>query len=152
MALELALAADVRISTADCVLGLPEVAFGIVPDVGGTTRLVRTVGEARARELIMTGRLVRGGTAERYGLVHEVATDEADLDRRVARVVARLAAHPADAVGMAKTLCLAAGDVDAATSFRIEGLVQRSLLMRPDLATHFPTALAFIKSRWADAE
>jgi len=49
MALELALACDLRIATADCVLGLPEVAFGLLPDVGGTTRLTSVVGPARAR-------------------------------------------------------------------------------------------------------
>jgi enoyl-CoA hydratase/carnithine racemase len=63
MALELALAADIRIATADCVMGLPEIAFGLVPDVGGTTRLIRAVGESRARELILTGRLLKAKTA-----------------------------------------------------------------------------------------
>src|SRR5512134_3318933 len=50
LALEIALACDFRIATDDCELGLPEVKVGLVPDVGGTTRLVRTVGHARAKE------------------------------------------------------------------------------------------------------
>jgi 3-hydroxypropionyl-coenzyme A dehydratase len=49
LGLELALAFDLRIATADCELRLPEVRVGLVPDVGGTTRLVRTVGYARRR-------------------------------------------------------------------------------------------------------
>src|SRR5689334_1080542 len=95
MALELALAADIRIATEDCALGLPEIAFGLVPDVGGTTRLVRAVGESRARELILTGRMVRGRTAERYGLVHDVVADASALDARIRERAEQLAAHPA---------------------------------------------------------
>jgi enoyl-CoA hydratase/carnithine racemase len=150
MALELALACDLRIATADTALGLPEIAFGIVPDVGGTTRLGREVGPARARELILTGRLVRAATAERYGLVHEVASDEADLEHRVARVCARLAGHAPAAVGLAKELCRASVEASAALSFRLEGVVQQLLLAQPDLAERFPAGLAFIKAELAD--
>jgi len=149
MALELALAADIRIASEDCVLGLPEIVFGLVPDVGGTTRLVRAVGEPRARELVMTGRLVKARTAERYGMIHEVA---ADLDARIKARVDQLVAHPATALGLAKTLCQASGEADATTSFRLEGVVQQALLAQPDLVTRFPAALAFIKAQIASAE
>jgi enoyl-CoA hydratase/carnithine racemase len=152
MALELALACDFLIATADCVLGLPEIAFGIVPDVGGTTRLHRAVGPTRAKDLIMTGRLVKGRTAERMGLVGEVADDEADLERRLARLVARLSSHPSTSLGLAKSLCGAAAESDAGTSFRLEGVFQQLAMGQPDLATQFPKALAFIKERMADAE
>ncbi len=150
MALELALAADLRIASEDCVLGLPEIAFGIVPDVGGTTRLVRAVGEPRARELILTGRLVRARTAERYGLVHEVVADADALARRAAETAAQLAAHAPAALGLAKTLCQVSADADAASSFRLEGVVQQALLAQPDLMTRFPAALAFIKAQLAN--
>ncbi|MBX3159752.1 MAG: enoyl-CoA hydratase/isomerase family protein [Deltaproteobacteria bacterium] len=151
MALELVLAADVRIATDDCVLGLPEIAFGLVPDVGGTTRLVRAVGESRARELILTGRMLRARTAERYGLVHDVV-DAAALDARVTARAEQLAALPPVALGLAKTLCQASGESDAATSFRLEGVVQQALLAQPDLMKQFPAALAFIKAQIAAAE
>jgi enoyl-CoA hydratase/carnithine racemase len=152
MALELALACDLRIATADTALGLPEVAFGIIPDVGGTTRLVREIGPARARQLVMTGACVRAATAERWGLVHEVASDEADLDRRVARACARLAAHAPAAVGMAKELVRASAESGEATSFRLEGVFQQVLMAQPGLAERFPQALAFIKQAVAEAE
>ncbi|HET9621069.1 MAG TPA: enoyl-CoA hydratase/isomerase family protein [Kofleriaceae bacterium] len=152
MALELALAADVRLASADAVLGLPEVAFGIVPDVGGTTRLVRAVGEARARELILTGRMVRARTAERYGLVHEVADDAAGLDALVARRTAQLATHPPTALALAKTLTQASADMGTQTSFRLEGVAQLALLQSPDLAAQFPKALAFIKLAMANPD
>ena len=148
MALELALAADIRIASEDCVLGLPEIAFGIVPDVGGTTRLVRAVGEPRARDLILTGRLVKARTAERYGLVHEVVADPAAFAQARAELIA---AHAGSALGLAKALCGASADSDSSTSFRLEGIVQQTLLAQPDLMTRFPTALAFIKAQIAAA-
>ena len=101
----------------------------------------------------MTGRLVRGTTAEKIGLVHEVGENEADLERRVTRLVERLSAHPALAVGMAKSLCAAAAESDAGTSFRLEGVYQQLLMSNPEaLAAQFPRALEFIKARMADAE
>jgi enoyl-CoA hydratase/carnithine racemase len=149
MAFELALAADIRIASEDCVVGLPEIAFGIVPDVGGTTRLVRAAGEPRARELILTGRLVKARTAERYGMIHDVA---ANLDERVAARAAHLAALSPAALGLAKTLCQASAETGGATSFRLEGVVQEALMAQPDLATRFPAGVAFIKAQVAAAE
>jgi enoyl-CoA hydratase/carnithine racemase len=149
LALELALAADLRLATEDCALGLPEIAFGIVPDVGGTTRLVRAVGEPRARDLILTGRLVRGHTAERYGLVHEIAPDLAAVERLALERARLFVGHPPAALGAAKALCQLAAEADAGTSFRIEGIVQQSLL-GPDLLARFPAAVAFIKAQLAD--
>ncbi|HEY0192979.1 MAG TPA: enoyl-CoA hydratase/isomerase family protein [Kofleriaceae bacterium] len=153
MALELALACDLRLATADAVIGLPEVAFGIVPDVGGTTRLVRAVGEPRARELILTGRLVRARTAERYGLIHDVADDAAGLDALLARRTAQLAAHPPAALAAVKTLTQASADMGTQSSFRLEGVVQSTLMASPEqLAAQFPAALAFIKHAMANPE
>jgi enoyl-CoA hydratase/carnithine racemase len=152
MALELALAADLRVATSDCVLGLPEVAFGILPDVGGTTRLTRVVGPARARELILTGKAVRAATAERWGLVNEVAVDEADLARRMERLLARLTAHPPVALGHAKQLIAASAEMDAGTSLRLEGIFQEVLLAQPDLPARFPQAIAFLKKEMADPD
>ena len=150
MALELALAADLRLASEDCVLGLPEIAFGIVPDVGGTTRLVRAVGEPRARELVLTGRLVKARTAERYGLVHEVVADADALARRATELAEQLTAHSGIALGLAKNLVSASADADAATSFRLEGVMQQALFAQPDLMSRFPAALAFIKAQLAN--
>ena len=152
MALEMVLAADIRVASEECVLGLPEVAFGLVPDVGGTTRLVRTVGEARAREMILSGRMVKARTAERYGLVHEVVGNPDALATRVAERAAQLASLPPAALGAAKMLCHAAADAGAGTSFRLEGIVQEGLIGQKDLSANFPNALAFIKAAVASAE
>lgn len=72
---ELALAADFRIAGRSAVLGLPEITLGIMPGSGGTQRLSRVVGLARAKDLILSGRLVRADEALRIGLVDRVGED-----------------------------------------------------------------------------
>jgi hypothetical protein len=61
-ALEVALGCDLRVASSDSRLGLPEVKFGVIPDVGGSTRLPALVGLGRAKELIMTARLIYAWT------------------------------------------------------------------------------------------
>jgi enoyl-CoA hydratase len=70
--LELALCCDLRIASERARLGLPEVRLAVTPGAGGTQRLPRVVGAARAKELILTGRILTAEEAERIGLVHEV--------------------------------------------------------------------------------
>jgi enoyl-CoA hydratase/carnithine racemase len=67
-ALELALACDMRVLSDDAFVGLPETRLGLVPDVGGSSRLPQVVGLGRAKELIMTGRVIGAQDAERIGL------------------------------------------------------------------------------------
>jgi enoyl-CoA hydratase/carnithine racemase len=152
MAFELALACDFRVATADCKVGLPEIAFGIVPDVGGTTRLVRAVGPVKAKELVLLGHLIGAREAQRLGLVTEVADDEADLEARVRALAARLAARAPAALGHAKALVQTSAEIDAQTSYALEGTVQEVLIKQPDLLARFPEALAFIKAEMARKE
>jgi methylglutaconyl-CoA hydratase len=70
--LELALAADLRIAGSKAKFGLPETSLAIVPGAGGTQRLPRLIGVARAKELIFTGRRIDAATALEYGLVQHV--------------------------------------------------------------------------------
>ena len=70
--LELALACTFRIAAPTAKMGLPEIKLGLIPGYGGTQRLPRVVGEARALELIMSARTVDAEEAERIGLVHRV--------------------------------------------------------------------------------
>jgi enoyl-CoA hydratase len=70
--LELALACTFRLATRNAKVGLPEIKLGLVPGYGGTQRLPRVVGEARALEMIMTGRTVAAEEAERIGLVNRI--------------------------------------------------------------------------------
>ena len=70
--LELALCCDIRVASARAKLGLPEVRLAVIPGSGGTQRLPRVVGPARAKELILTGRVIDADEAWRIGLVAEV--------------------------------------------------------------------------------
>jgi methylglutaconyl-CoA hydratase len=79
--LELALAADIRIASRTSLLGLPETSLAIVPGAGGTQRLPRLIGMARAKELIFTGDRIDGVTAAAYGLVQHVVEPGYALER-----------------------------------------------------------------------
>jgi enoyl-CoA hydratase len=74
--LELALAATFRLATTTAKLAFPEIKLGMIPGYGGTQRLPRVVGEARALELILTGRTVGAEEAQRIGLVHRLIDGE----------------------------------------------------------------------------
>jgi enoyl-CoA hydratase/carnithine racemase len=75
--LELALACDVRIASENAVFAMPQMQMGIVPDVGGTSRLARAAGEAFAKDMILTSRLVDAEEALRAGLVSRVVPADA---------------------------------------------------------------------------
>ena len=70
--LELALACTFRLATRTAKMGLPEIKLGLIPGYGGTQRLPRAIGQARALEMIMTGRTVGADEAERIGLVNRL--------------------------------------------------------------------------------
>jgi enoyl-CoA hydratase len=81
--LELALACTVRVATRNAKMGLPEIKLGLIPGYGGTQRLPRVIGEARAIEMIMTGRTIDAEEAHRIGLVHSLIDGNA-LEQGVA--------------------------------------------------------------------
>jgi enoyl-CoA hydratase/carnithine racemase len=98
---ELALACDIRLMARDAELGFPEIRLGLLPGAGGTQRLTRAVGPARALRLMMEGRRIGADEAHALGLVDEVVP--ADLLPRTADDVAeRLAAGPTRALGLLK--------------------------------------------------
>ncbi len=77
--LELALLCDLRVAASHAVMGLPEVSIGIIPGAGGTQRLPRVVGEARAKELILFGRRLSADEALGIGLVNRVTPAGVDV-------------------------------------------------------------------------
>ena len=107
-AAELALACDMRVMAADAVIGLVETRIGLIPDVGGSSRLPALVGLGRAKELIMASKVVDGTEAERIGLVNRVAPADA-LDATTAQLCGELLACAPLAVGLAKSVLNAAG-------------------------------------------
>lgn len=109
--LELALCCDLRIAAESARLGTPEVRLGVLPGSGGTQRLPRIVGPARAKELILVGDLIDAEEAYRIGLVNRVVAADRVLD--VAREIAgRIAERGPRAVREAKRLIDAAADLD----------------------------------------
>jgi len=104
---ELAMACDVVIAGEDARFGQPEIKLGVIPGAGGTQRLTRAIGKARAMELVLTGRMVDAHEAERLGLVSQVVPAEETLDRALELAV-RIAAMPPLAVRAAKAAVNAA--------------------------------------------
>jgi enoyl-CoA hydratase/carnithine racemase len=122
-ALEVALGCDLRIASSDSQLGLPEVRFGIIPDVGGSTRLPAVVGLGRAKELIMTARMIDATEAERIGLVNRVVPPE-ELEEATQALVDELLANSPVAVGRAKRVMDASARPALAQTLEMEVAVQ----------------------------
>jgi enoyl-CoA hydratase/carnithine racemase len=118
--LELALATDFRIADETAAFGLPEVALGIIPSSGGTHRLVRVVGPARAKELMLLDRRFDAEEARALGLVTEVVTKGRALDRAL-EIGHELAALPRLALQAAKQ----AADVMPESSREANILIER---------------------------
>jgi enoyl-CoA hydratase len=130
--LELALASTFRVAVRSAKLGLPEIKLGLIPGYGGTQRLPRLIGEARALEMILLGRTVTAEEAERIGLVHRLV-DGAAVDGALA-LVREFSSYSLLALGLARDAVMRALDVPVHEGLKIEA----------DLST-----LAFIT---ADAE
>ena len=119
--LELALACDFRIAAENAELGLPEVKLGMIPGSGGTQRLARLIGLARAKDMVMRGRTIDAAEALAVGLVTEVVP-AADLDAAVARLIAELRALSPLALATAKRVLNLAYEAPLATGLELEGL------------------------------
>jgi enoyl-CoA hydratase len=100
-AVELILGCDIRIAAEDCRLAIPEVRFGLSPDMGGTTRLTKLVGAGQAKRLIMGCEEVNAEEACRIGLVEIVVKREELMDRAL-KLARRMANLPPAAMGLAK--------------------------------------------------
>jgi enoyl-CoA hydratase/carnithine racemase len=132
-ALELALACDLRVAAQDALLGLPETRVGLIPDVGGSSRLPAVVGLGRAKEMIMTSKLVTGVEAERIGLVNRVAPAD-DLDAVTQQLVDELLACAPVAVGHAKRVMDASARPALAATLEQEVTVQELCARSEDYA------------------
>jgi enoyl-CoA hydratase/carnithine racemase len=119
--LELALCADFRVVGASARVGQPEILLGIIPGAGGTQRLPRLVGPARAKDIVFTGRFVGADEALAIGLADQVVPD-ADVLTTARDMVGRFARGPALALRAAKQAIDAGLEADLATGLEIERL------------------------------
>jgi enoyl-CoA hydratase len=106
---ELAMACDIIVAAEDAMFGQPEIRLGVMPGAGGTQRLTRAIGKARAMELILTGRTMTAHEAERSGLVTTVVPAAATVDAAL-ELAGRIAAMPPLAVRAAKAAVLDANE------------------------------------------
>ena len=132
--LELALCADFRVAGQAAQVGQPEILLGVIPGAGGTQRLPRLVGPARAKDIVFTGRFVGAGEALDIGLVDRVVPDAEVYD--VARaLVARYATGPALALRAAKQAIDDGLETDLDTGLEIERLQFAGLFATEDQRT-----------------
>jgi enoyl-CoA hydratase/carnithine racemase len=132
-AMELALACDLRVIAADALVGMPETRIGLIPDVGGSSRLPQIVGLGRAKELVMTGRLIDGEEAERIGLANRVAPAD-ELDEVTDALTGELLACAPVAVGLAKRVMDASARPALAATLELEVAMQERCARSADFA------------------
>ena len=127
-ALELALACDLRTMAEDAVTGLVETRIGLLPDVGGCSRLPAVVGLGIAKELVMTGRVIDGHEAHRIGLANGIAPPE-ELEATTDALCRELLACAPLAVGLSKRV------LDAAAKPALAGTLEQELAAQEVLAS-----------------
>ncbi len=132
--LELALCADFRVAGHGARLGQPEILLGIIPGAGGTQRLPRLVGPARAKDIVFTGRFVGAAEALAIGLVDQVVPD-AEVYQAALALVARYAGGPAIALRAAKQAIDEGLETDLDTGLEIERLNFAGLFATEDQRT-----------------
>ncbi len=129
--LELAMACDLRVAARSARFGLPENNLGLIPGIGGCSRLVKLVGFGRAKELVLTGEIMSAEDALRHGLVHRVVDDGALLTE--ARALAeRLCGKAPQALGIAKRVIQTCVSADLQTGRTIESFAQSILIKTRD--------------------
>ncbi len=116
---ELALACDFRIMTNPGSVGLPEVNVGILPGAGGTVRLPRLIGVARAKELIMQGQVADADTAVQYGLVMKAVPPD-QLMPEALKLAHRLEALPPQSLALTKKVITTSGDMPLKDALKLE--------------------------------
>ena len=141
--LQLALACDLRIVASDASLGLLEARYSLIPDLGGTQRLPRLIGPARAKKMIWLAERVDGSEAGRIGLA-EVVVDPAELDAKVDEIAQGLIAAPPLAARETKRLVDLSTTTDLSAGMDEEAISQARMLTSGDFAEAIG---AFIEKR-----
>jgi enoyl-CoA hydratase len=128
---ELAMMCDTVIAAETAKFGQPEITLGVIPGAGGTQRLTRFVGKAKAMDMVLTGRMMDAAEAERSGLVSRVVPAEKLLEEALA-VAARIASMSRPSVMIAKEAVNRAYETTLAEGVRFERRVFHSLFATED--------------------
>jgi enoyl-CoA hydratase len=128
---ELAMQCDFIIAADNAKFGQPEIKLGIIPGIGGTQRLTRAVGKAKAMDLILTGRMMDAAEAERAGLVARIVP-AADLMTEAMKAAASIAAMSLPSVMVAKEAVNRAFEVSLAEGVAFERRVFHALFATED--------------------
>lgn len=118
--LEIALACDLRVASADATFSLPETGLGLIPGGGGTQRLPRIVGLGRALELMLTGDRIDAAEALRIGLINRIAPDVESLSDVTLKLAQRIAQRPPLATRLAKEAARSGMDLELNAGLRLE--------------------------------
>ena len=128
---ELAMSCDIRIAANTAKLGQPEVTIGIPPGWGGTQRLMRIVGIAKAKEMVFTGKMIKAEEAREIGLVNQVVELSTLMDETM-KMAKTIAGNSSIAVRMSKTAMNKGRNADLDTGLGIELLAWRNCFTHPD--------------------
>ena len=128
---ELAMSCDIRIASDNAKIGQPEVTIGIPPGWGGTQRLMRIVGIAKAKELVFTGKAVNANVAKEIGLVNHVYEQAVLMDESL-KMAKTIAANATLAVHMSKTAINKGRNADLDTGLGVELLAWRNCFSDPE--------------------
>lgn len=131
---ELTLACDFRFAVRDARMGLTEVSLGIIPGAGGTQRLPRLIGPARAKELILTARKITAEEALQYGLLSGMADDAEQLRRMALELANEIAANAPLAVYQAKYAINRGSSVDLHSGLEVEAQAYEMIIPTKDRA------------------
>lgn len=127
--IEIALCCDIRIASEDARFGLPEVGLGIIPAAGGTQTLSRTIGPARALEMLLTNRWMTSAEAHRIGLVNRVVPRD-KLLKTAGDLAMKIASLDPLAVRSAKQAVVRGMDMSLADGLNLEKLLASRLKRR----------------------
>jgi 3-hydroxypropionyl-coenzyme A dehydratase len=130
---ELAMSCDIRIAADTAKLGQPEVTIGIPPGWGGTQRLMRIVGIAKAKELVYTGKMIKADEAKEIKLVNHVVPLASLMDEAV-KMAQQIAANSVSGVRMSKIAINKGRNADLDTGLGVELLAWRNCFTDPDRA------------------
>lgn len=130
--LELALSCDFIIASENARFGLPEVSLGLIPGFGGTVRLSRVVGLAKAKEMIFSGDMIKSDEALRIGLVNKVVP-QSELLAEAKKIAVTIASRAPVAISHAKESIMRSFDQDIDTAMKTEALEFSKLFTTADV-------------------